>query len=83
MVKNINTRRNPPGLPGEASAGNLRLFPAGQSVPTISTVSYGAGQTRASNAVLPLSASGELAVFVSQPTGTTAHVIIDVSGYFE
>jgi len=64
-------------------AGNLRLFPAGQSVPTISTVNYGTGQTRANNAVLPLNASGELAAFVSQPNGTTAHVIIDVSGYFE
>jgi uncharacterized repeat protein (TIGR01451 family) len=64
--------------------GNIRLFPADQAVPSTSTLNYVAGQTRANNAVIPLSPSGELAVFVGgQPPGTTVHLIIDVDGYFE
>ncbi len=63
--------------------GNVRLFPAGQPVPTASTINYVAGQNRANNAVIPLDASGALAAFVAQPAGTTVHLIIDVNGYFE
>ncbi len=65
------------------ATGNLRLFPAGQAAPTVSSINYSAGQTRANNAVIPLNASGGMAVFVGQPAGTTAHLIIDVNGYFE
>lgn len=65
------------------AGGNLRLFPGGQSVPTISTINYGVGQTRGNNAIIALSANGEMAAFVGQPAGTTVHLIVDVNGYFE
>jgi uncharacterized repeat protein (TIGR01451 family) len=65
------------------AAGNVRLFPAGQAVPTISSINYAAGQTRANNAIVVLNPSGALAAFVGQVTGTTVHLIIDVNGYFE
>ena len=62
--------------------GNLRLYPADQPVPSTSTLNYVAGQTRANNAIVGLSASGVLAVRCSQASGT-AHVVLDVTGYFE
>ena len=62
--------------------GNLRLYPADQAAPSTSTLNYEAGQTRANNAIAGLSASGALAVRCTQATGT-AHVILDVTGYFE
>ena len=62
--------------------GNLRLYPADQGLPSTSTLNYTAGQTRANNAIVGLSPSGELAVHCSQASGT-AHVILDVAGYFE
>jgi uncharacterized repeat protein (TIGR01451 family) len=65
------------------AAGNLRLFPAGLPLPLVSTLNYVAGQTRANNAVTVLNASGEIAVFAGQATGTTVEVIIDVNGYFQ
>ena len=65
------------------AAGNIRLFAAGQGVPTVSSINYAAGQTRANNAVVTLDAIGEMAAFVGQPAGTTVHLIIDVNGYFE
>ena len=63
--------------------GHVVLFPGGTPLPPSSNVNYVAGQTRANNAVTELNASGELAAFIGQPAGTTVHVIIDVSGYFQ
>jgi len=65
------------------AAGNLRLFPAGLSVPLFTVVSYREGETSGSNTVVALSADGEIAAYVTQAARTKVHVIIDVSGYFE
>jgi hypothetical protein len=64
--------------------GHLRLFPAGDGAPLASTINYRAGQTRANNAVIPLSydGRGSLTVGVYQAAGGI-HVILDVNGYFE
>jgi hypothetical protein len=62
--------------------GNLRLYAAGQAIPSTSTLNYIAGQTRANNAVVGLSATGGLALRCAQASGT-AHVLLDVTGYFE
>jgi hypothetical protein len=64
------------------AAGNLRLYPGGAPLATVSSINYSAGQTRANNAILPLNDSGELAVWCAQASGT-AHFILDVNGYFE
>jgi uncharacterized repeat protein (TIGR01451 family) len=63
-------------------AGNLRLYPANAMLPTTSSLNYTAGQTRGNNAIVPLSAMGQLAVYCSQNSGTV-HFILDVNGYFE
>jgi uncharacterized repeat protein (TIGR01451 family) len=68
---------------GAGADGNLRLFPAGLSVPVAATVSYGEGQTRGNNAVVTLNGNGEIAAFVAQAARTKVQVIIDVTGYFE
>jgi uncharacterized repeat protein (TIGR01451 family) len=64
------------------TAGHLRLFPAGGPLPTISSINYVLGVTRANNAVITLNGLGELAVYCGQASGT-AHFILDVNGYFE
>jgi len=61
--------------------GNLRLYATGGATPLVSMLNYSSGQTRANNAVAPLSASGLLSALCS-PSGTT-HVILDVNGYFQ
>jgi uncharacterized repeat protein (TIGR01451 family) len=67
----------------QASApGNIRLFPAGQSVPNISSINYAAEQTRANNGIVSLNGIAQMAAFVGQASGTV-HLIIDVNGYFE
>jgi uncharacterized repeat protein (TIGR01451 family) len=67
---------------GAGADGHLRLFPTGQALPSTSTLNYRAGETHANNAVLSLDAFGRFSIFTAQPPGTTAHVIVDLSGYF-
>jgi len=63
------------------AAGHLRLYPAGAAVPQTASINYGAGQTRASNAIVLLT-SGGITVRCAQATGSV-HFILDVTGYFE
>jgi hypothetical protein len=67
---------------GSTKAGNLRLFPADVPLPKVTSLNYAAGQTRANYVVAKVSPSGGLAIACMQQSGT-AHVIVDVSGYFE
>ena len=64
-----------------ADYGFLTIFPTGGALPTVSTLNWAPGQTRANNAVAPLGAAGDLTAHVGQATGTV-HFIIDVNGYF-
>ena len=63
-------------------AGDLRLYPAGATPPLASAINYGAGQTRANNAVVKLGTAGGLEVLTDQGAGSV-HFILDVNGYFE
>jgi streptogramin lyase len=62
--------------------GFSTFFAGGTTRPTASTINYGAGQTRANNAIIALGANGEISVFCGQSSGTV-ELIIDVSGYFD
>ena len=61
--------------------GHLQLYASGTSRPGTSALNYAAGQTRANNSVVSLGADGALVAYVGQPSGT-AHVVIDVNGFF-
>jgi hypothetical protein len=67
------------------AAGNLVAFPTDLSqAPGTNTLSFGAGQTRANNAVLLLGrdASGA-AAFTAQMLSGTVHLVVDVNGWWE
>ncbi|MES1244020.1 MAG: hypothetical protein ABUT39_20625 [Acidobacteriota bacterium] len=66
---------------GAAAGGELILFPADQAQPTASSISFQAGQNRANNAMVPLSAGG--AVQVRSSTTGTIHLVLDVNGWFQ
>jgi len=68
---------------GSTASGGLRVGPAG-TTPSLDTVQFRAGQTRANNAVLGLfgTPAGSLTVTTTIPTGTV-HVIVDVTGYWQ
>jgi len=72
---------------GASVAGDLRFYPAGaaQGLPLASAINFGAGQTRANNAIMRLGAGGKATVRCGIPEGSggQTHFILDVMGYFE
>jgi len=66
----------------QSAAGHLSLYPGGTTPPTASSLNYAAGQTRANNAIVMLGPLGDFGVRCVQGSGT-AHLIVDVNGYFE
>jgi FG-GAP-like repeat/FG-GAP repeat len=70
---------------GAGSRGDLRLFPGRESVPKTSTINFNASQTRANNAIVPLSSNGqghlEIQADLANPAATV-NVVVDVNGYF-
>jgi len=65
-----------------SAGGHLRLYASGTPRPGTSSLNFASGQTRANNAVVSLGVDGAMMVYVSQPSGT-AHVVLDVTGYFQ
>jgi len=70
---------------GPTTAGSLVAFPTDLSqAPGTNTLSFGANQTRANNAVLLLGrdASGAAAFTAQMPSGSV-HLVVDVNGWWE
>ena len=68
---------------GGGAAGSLRIHPADSDLPVSTTISFGAGKTRANNAMLLLSAAGGAGrVSVRNDAASAVHLILDVNGYF-
>jgi hypothetical protein len=65
-----------------SATGNLRIWPTGTVVPTVSALNYNGTQTRASNGIFKLSGTGHLDMRATQGFGTV-DVVVDVAGYFE
>lgn len=65
------------------AAGHLTLYPGGQTPPQTSTINFGAGQARANNAILPLSADGVISARPVVLGNGKVHLIIDINGYFD
>lgn len=73
-------------VPAPAFDGHVTVFPTFSSPPTVSTLNFNAGTTRANNAVVALSpeGSGTLgALVVLTSLQAHAHLIVDVNGYFK
>jgi hypothetical protein len=66
-----------------AAAGNLRFFPGDGTAPNASTLNFGAGQTRANNAIVMMASSGSGTFALRNSSSASVHVVIDVNGYFE
>jgi hypothetical protein len=68
---------------GQTSLGFLFLGPSAADNPTSSTLNFPVGDDRANAVTVALSGAGRLSVTYAAPTlGPTAHVILDVTGYF-
>ncbi len=68
---------------GGDGAGSLTIFSASRAKPGASVLAFGAGQTRAGQAILELRDPAPTSVVCATPAGTGTHLVIDVIGYFE
>jgi hypothetical protein len=66
---------------GATQNGNFRLYPTGGAVPLTSVVNFVANRTRANNAIASLGTQGRVTVQNDMTSGS-AHVVIDVQGFF-
>lgn len=68
---------------GPTAAGFLQLFNSDEVGTATSTINFRAGATRANNAVVRLSNSGNLTALAAVPPAQSVHLVIDVVGWFE
>lgn len=70
---------------GPTGTGFVTLFPAGSTLPSVSTINFAAGQLRSNNAVLSLAGDGvgSIDAQASVAGGGQVHLIVDVNGYWE
>jgi len=74
VVGNVTVVR-PTGL------GDLRLYPAGASLPGTSSINFAAGQIIANGVIVGLDSAGRFSIQVDMPGGTSANVLFDASGF--
>jgi uncharacterized repeat protein (TIGR03803 family) len=69
---------------GATGGADLRIFSSGTPTPTVSSINFNAGQTRANNAILPMVGNpvGSITVQCDIPSGTT-NMLLDINGYFQ
>ena len=60
------------------AAGFVTVYPCNLNPPLASNVNYAAGQTIANTVIIKVTTAGAICIFNSQ----TAHIIIDVTGYY-
>jgi hypothetical protein len=65
-----------------AAPGQFTLYAADAALPVASQLSFSAGQTRAASTIVPL-ALDATGLRVQNASAGSAHVIVDVNGYFE
>lgn len=63
--------------------GNLIAWPAGSAQPSVSVLNWPGGTVALGNGtIVPLSAGGALSVRLNMAVGQSAHLVLDVNGYF-
>lgn len=67
---------------GPSAPGYLEVHPAGGLPSGTSLINLRAGDVRSNNAILVLGVGGKVAVQAGLPAGSTAHFVLDVTGYF-
>ena len=65
-----------------AASGRVVLYAAGSPTPGTSTINFGAGPTRANNALVTLGPAGLEALAVLNGGGQV-DIVVDVNGYFK
>ena len=66
-----------------SATGHLRIWEQGGLMPASSAINFRAGQNRANNGIVTLSATGGVSVYCGIAGTGSTHMALDVVGYFE
>jgi hypothetical protein len=69
-------------ITGPTANGELRVFSGNGTLPSTSSISFRAGQTRANNAHVLLATDGTGSFKVQNNSTGTVHFLVDVNGYY-
>jgi hypothetical protein len=67
---------------GQSAGGYIAVGPIPTASPSSSTLNFPVGDNRANSVTVALDGSGRLAFVLAATTGSTTHLIFDVTGYF-
>jgi hypothetical protein len=67
---------------GPSGPGALVVHPTGSGTPLASTLNFSVGATRANNAHIVLGSGGAADFILAASSGATAHLLVDVVGYY-
>jgi hypothetical protein len=67
----------------ETQLGDLRLYPAGGSLPAASSINFAMNKVRANNQIIALGAGGQISVQCDMASAGTTDFLFDVTGYFQ
>ena len=67
---------------GQNDAGYIAVTPNPTANPTSSTLNFPVGDVRANNLTTPLGPGGKLSAVYKASSGTKAHLVVDITGYF-
>ena len=71
---------------GPTGSGHLRIWPYNTTMPLVSTLNFDAGEPAIANgAIVPMTTdpAANISVFLGTGAGTNAHLVLDVTGYFQ
>ena len=51
--------------------------------PTVSTINFPEGDVRANGITVPLNGDNDMAIVYKAGGGTTTHLVMDITGYFQ
>ena len=71
---------------GPTGGGHLRIWPFNTTMPLVATINFDPLEPAIANgAIVPLGSdpSLQISTFLGSGSGTTAHLVIDITGYFQ
>jgi hypothetical protein len=67
---------------GQSKGGYVSVTKAKTNSPTVSTLNFPVGDTRANGITVPLDANNDQHLVYKASSGATTHLILDLTGYF-
>jgi hypothetical protein len=66
----------------QTQGGYVSITKTKTNAPTVSTINFPSGDTRANGVTVPLDGNDDIHLVYKSSSGATTHLLLDVTGYF-